>query len=140
MVSGNPSSADDQYNEGNDLLIRGEAQAAQACYEKALEMDPDFTLARYYKGHALFTLRKYKEAIECYDTVLRKDPTFYTAWYWKGRAFLRQGKMFQANTYFGKFNELFEKHREDQPALYVNKEVEKYLRDWDKQNKWGADK
>jgi tetratricopeptide (TPR) repeat protein len=68
----------------NDLSLRGEYDEAIICYDKALEIDPNYATAWCFKGNALRTLKKYDEAIICYDKALEIDPNYATAWNHKG--------------------------------------------------------
>jgi tetratricopeptide (TPR) repeat protein len=48
-------------------------QEAIYCYDKALEIDQDYSEAWYEKGKTLDKLEQYKEAITCYDKALSID-------------------------------------------------------------------
>lgn len=70
------------YPEAKDLLIEGFTYNANGnrfreaidCYERALAIDPDFSVAWSAKGVALHNLGRYDEALECYDRALALDP------------------------------------------------------------------
>ena len=57
-------------------LQRIEHDEALECYNKALEIDPDYISAWNNKGYPLYGLDRYEAAIECYDTALEIDPGF----------------------------------------------------------------
>jgi len=73
---------DTPYPEARDLLIEGLTYNAVGgrylealeCYDRALAIDPDFTIAWQAKGVALHNLGRYDKAIECYDRALSLYP------------------------------------------------------------------
>ncbi|MDD1715446.1 MAG: tetratricopeptide repeat protein [Methanolinea sp.] len=73
---------DTPYPEARDLLIEGLTYNANSnrfreaieCYDRALAIDPDFSVAWSAKGVALHNLGRYDEAITCYDRALSLDP------------------------------------------------------------------
>ncbi len=58
-------------NKGNTLARLGHFDEALACYERALEIDPDYRGAWVNKGYVLTKLGRYDEATSCADRVLR---------------------------------------------------------------------
>jgi tetratricopeptide (TPR) repeat protein len=57
------------------------------CYDKAIELNPDYAGAWYSKGNVLaYNLSKYDDAIECYNKALKIDQNNAYAWYGKGLA------------------------------------------------------
>lgn len=73
---------DTPYPEARDQLITGLTYNANGnrfleaieCYDRALEIDPDFSVAWQAKGVALHNLGRYDDALECYDRALSFDP------------------------------------------------------------------
>lgn len=59
---------------GNALNVQGNYEEAIKCYDKAIELDPNYTFAWSGKGNALSNLGKFEEAIICYDKSLAIDP------------------------------------------------------------------
>ncbi|AEF95692.1 tetratricopeptide repeat protein [Methanotorris igneus] len=94
------------YNKGWDLQDSGKYLEAIECYDKALEIEPDFVEAWNNKGLALYELGRYSEAIKCYDKALEIDPNFAVAWYNKGLALKAIGKYQEARKCFEKAYEL----------------------------------
>jgi len=70
------------YPEARDLLIEGLTYNANGgryleaieCYDRALAIDPDFTIAWEAKGVSLHNLGRYDGAIACYKEALSLDP------------------------------------------------------------------
>ena len=55
------------FSKGFALYELGRYEEAIECYDKAIELDPDYADAWKHKGDALYELGRYEEAIECYD-------------------------------------------------------------------------
>jgi tetratricopeptide (TPR) repeat protein len=79
--------AEDWYNKGVvlDKANRRFEEALQ-CYDKALEIDPEYVQAWYGKGDALYLMAR------CYDKARKIDPEYVQAWYGKGDALYLIGK------------------------------------------------
>ena len=71
---------------------RKKYEKAIGCYDKALEINPNYAIAWYNKGNALDELERYKEAIECYDRALEINSNFAEAWYNKGYVLGKLGR------------------------------------------------
>ena len=69
---------------------------AITCYDRALQIDPQYTFAWTGKGVALDELGQYEEAIECYDKALTIDPRDATTWSNKGAALVDIGRLQEA--------------------------------------------
>jgi tetratricopeptide (TPR) repeat protein len=85
------------YIKGNPLRInqpiRHYEDQVLECYDKSIEIDPNFIDAWNNKGLALHNLalgnlKKYKEAIECYDKAIEIDPNFIEPYLNKANALL----------------------------------------------------
>jgi tetratricopeptide (TPR) repeat protein len=77
-------------NEGNVLYAQTKYDEAIACYDRILEVDPNYYFAWGNKGLALDNLAKYDEAIACYDRVLDLHPADFNAWHYKGNVLYAQ--------------------------------------------------
>ena len=55
-----------------------------ACYDKAIEVNPENADAYNNKGLSLYLLRSYNEAIACYDKAIEVNPENADAHYNKG--------------------------------------------------------
>ncbi len=58
---------------------QGKYEEAIQCYDKAIELNPNYSLYYHKKGYALDNLGKYEEAIQCSNkaTQLEADPNAY---------------------------------------------------------------
>ena len=63
---------------------RKKYEKAIECYDRALEINPNFVEAWNNKGNVLDELGRYEEAIECYDKALEINPNYAEAWNNKG--------------------------------------------------------
>jgi len=57
---------------------------ALECYDKALEINPQYATAWYCKGAVLYRMEQKSEALQCYDKSITIDPLFKLAWSNKG--------------------------------------------------------
>lgn len=67
--------ANARNNMGTILLSQGDAEGALAEFEAALELAPDFVLARVNRAHALVRVGRSAEAVTALERVLGTDPT-----------------------------------------------------------------
>jgi tetratricopeptide (TPR) repeat protein len=74
------------YWVGNALFALGHKEAAIACYDQALAIQPDYSKALNNKGTALSALGHKEAAIACYDQALAIQPDDSAALYNKGNA------------------------------------------------------
>ena len=81
---------------GNKLVERGQYAEAIQCYDRVLEIDPNYANAWNNKGLALDNLRRYNEAIACYDRALEIDPNHATTWSNKGNTLHSLGRSAEA--------------------------------------------
>ena len=58
------------------LANDGKLSDAIACYDRAIELNPNLSATWNNKGYALSRLGKHKEAIECFDKALTISPGF----------------------------------------------------------------
>ncbi len=57
------------------------------CYEKAVEIDPNYVSTWISMGIAYESKKEYDKAIECYEKALELDPNHVSAWYRMGIAY-----------------------------------------------------
>jgi tetratricopeptide (TPR) repeat protein len=67
---------------------------ALKCFDKALEIDPNYTHAWVSKGLAFFNKKDYDQALMCYDKALEIDPNYTHALNNKGYAWNSKGDLF----------------------------------------------
>lgn len=90
-----------QYNEGVDRLsatdwlekgyvlgYAGKWQEAREAFTRAIELDPNNTLAYYNQATAfLFGAKEPKEAVEAYTRAIELDPNLLEAYFWRAFAY-----------------------------------------------------
>jgi tetratricopeptide (TPR) repeat protein len=81
---------------GQSLLNLDQAEEALACFEQALELEPNHAEALVKKGSALERLRKLDEAIACYDQAIAADGSMTVAYLYKGGLFNRMERFNEA--------------------------------------------
>ncbi|MDR2205125.1 MAG: tetratricopeptide repeat protein [Flavobacteriaceae bacterium] len=109
--------AEDWFNKGSEHFSKGEYQEAIECYDKAIDINPDYAEAYNNKGSALGILGKYEEAIECYDKAIELKPDNAEAYYNKGITLSYLGKYQEAVECYDKAIEL----KPDNAEVYINK-------------------
>lgn len=92
--------ADEWYNEGNDLGQSGKYEEAIKAFDEALKINPQFVDAWNNKGFALADLGRYEEAIIAYDEALKINPQDADVWFNKGVALKNLGRIDEANKAF----------------------------------------
>jgi tetratricopeptide (TPR) repeat protein len=81
---------------GQSLLNLDQAEAAVACFDQVLALDPNHPDALVKKGAALERLRKLDEAIACYDRAIAADGSLTVAYLHKGGLFNRMERFNEA--------------------------------------------
>jgi eukaryotic-like serine/threonine-protein kinase len=102
----NDPACQEWYNKGFSFDKLGRTEDALRCYDKCLELNPQYTDAWHGKGLDLFVLGQYEEAIVCYDKTLELDPHKADAWNQKGVSLGCLGKFEEAIHCFDKALEL----------------------------------
>jgi tetratricopeptide (TPR) repeat protein len=93
-------------NDGVKLSKLGKFEEAIECYDKAIEINPNFFLAWGNKGLALSNLKRYEETIECFDKIIDIEPRDFQGYENKGKALLNLKKNEEAIRCFDKAIEL----------------------------------
>ncbi|HWX21533.1 MAG TPA: tetratricopeptide repeat protein [Candidatus Binatia bacterium] len=81
---------------GQSMLNLDQAEAALACFDEVLTLDPGHTEALVKKGAALEQMQKLNEAIECYDRAIAADASLTVAYLHKGGLFNRMERFNEA--------------------------------------------
>jgi len=118
----NPSSetAEQWYIKGNSCCFdKGDYAEGIKCFNKALELDPNYVDAWYGKGMALFDSGKYEECITSYEKALELEER-YGGWYYKGMALHNLKKYEEAVECFDKALEI---EPDDKEALKRREEA-----------------
>lgn len=94
------------FNKGVALAKLGKYEEAIECYDKVIELNPNYAPAWYNKGVALAKLGRYEEAIECYKKAVELNPDYVDAWFNMGVAYAKLGKYEEAIKCYDKVLEL----------------------------------
>ena len=81
---------------GQSMLNLDKAEAALACFEEALTLEPANAEALIKKGIALERMQKLDQAIECYDRAITADGSMTIAYLHKGGLFNRMERFNEA--------------------------------------------
>ncbi len=68
------------YNDGNTLYKKGQFDEALAAYDKAINLDSNYSKAFYGKGLTYVKQRKYDEAVEAFGKAVEIDPSYDKAY------------------------------------------------------------
>ncbi|MCY4552005.1 MAG: tetratricopeptide repeat protein [Defluviicoccus sp.] len=77
LLAGDPGNAGVWHNMGVALAGAGDAEAALAAFDRALDLSPDYLHARVNRGGALQALGRHAAAAAAYGAALRLDPSLY---------------------------------------------------------------
>lgn len=103
--------AHEYYLMGNECITKiGDARAALANYDKALELYPDYVDAWVRKGVTLFDDNRRAEAEECLNHAVKLRPTEFKAVYNRGKLRLELGNIEGALIDFDKATTLKPQH------------------------------
>jgi tetratricopeptide (TPR) repeat protein len=95
-----PSTLDARINlligKGQTMFSLDQAEAALACFDEVLALNPKHPEALVKKGAALERLQKLNEAIECYDRAIAADSSMTIAYLHKGGLFNRLERFSEA--------------------------------------------
>lgn len=75
------------FDKGMALQEQENYAEALACFQKAIDIKPDFIPAWVYKGICLEQLKRYEEAIACYNQAIQINPNVTDLWYNKGTTY-----------------------------------------------------
>ncbi|HEY9696906.1 MAG TPA: tetratricopeptide repeat protein [Trichocoleus sp.] len=114
---------------GNSLLEVDKPEAAIDCYQRAIQLRPDFFEAYYNLGVVYAQQEQEQQAIEQFQKALALNPQHFPSIYGLGKIAEQQGKLQEAAT-------LYEKAHQIEPnvfnACYSLSEVLVKLHQWDK--------
>jgi tetratricopeptide (TPR) repeat protein len=115
--------ADALFNRGELLTNQGRPAEALACFEKALEINPQSAYTWYSRGVALGQLDRPQDEIASYDQALKVNPKFPEAWYNKAITLGNARQFREALTCFEKAKAL-DYADADQGISYCKKQLE----------------
>ena len=99
-------SAIDWFTKGTSLRDLGRLEEAITCYDKALEINPEFVEVWNNKGISLHMLGRLEEAVTCYDKALEINPEFAEVWNNKGLSLADLGRREEAIACYSKALEI----------------------------------
>jgi len=73
-------------NKGISFDCLGQYTEAIACFDRALQIDPEDSFTLCNKGNVLNRLDQYREALVCFNMALRVDPGIAAIWIGKGNS------------------------------------------------------
>ena len=76
--------ANEWLEEGNTLREANHYEEALLAYERAIQLNRNYTVAYYYKGAVLYYLRRYEEALLAYERAIRLNPDYANTYIGKG--------------------------------------------------------
>jgi tetratricopeptide (TPR) repeat protein len=95
-VTGPELEARELMDKGYSLTELGRLEEALEAYDRAIELQSDYSWAWARKGRTLRLLARYEEALKCYNKALEIQPRYAFAWNGKGIVLERMGKQEQA--------------------------------------------
>ncbi len=91
-ISGAGMRAEFHHTKGWVLFKTGEVQKAMESFGKAIELKPNYLLARYNLGLSLYIGKHFKEALDAFDSVLALNPSHQKAQLFKAISLARIDK------------------------------------------------
>ncbi|PSB16868.1 hypothetical protein C7B61_11415 [filamentous cyanobacterium CCP1] len=79
------------YGQGDVLAKQSRYDEALACFDRAIELQPDYHEAWVFRGVVLIHLERYQEALESCDRAIELCPTNSEAWIFRGAALHQLG-------------------------------------------------
>ncbi|PKL57612.1 MAG: hypothetical protein CVV34_06610 [Methanomicrobiales archaeon HGW-Methanomicrobiales-5] len=101
------SAAMESYRQGLHFNSNdNQFEQALECFNKSLELDPQFEDAWLGKSVALYNLRRYQDALQSIDRALELNPEYATAWWMKGMILSSLGKPDEADRSYARAQEI----------------------------------
>ncbi len=97
-------------SQGQSMMSLDNVNAALACFDEALSLDPNHAEALVKKGAALERLHKLNEALECYDRAIAADDSMTLAYLHKGGLYNRLERFKEALACYGKALRTHDQH------------------------------
>jgi len=105
LVSIDPNSPQAWIAIGNCFSLQKERPKAIACFQRAVQLEPNCAYAYTLSGHESVD-EDLDKAIGYFQLALRMDPRHYNAWYGLGTCYLRLSKLRQAEYHYRRAVEL----------------------------------
>ena len=87
---------------GNCFSLQHEPESAIKFFQRALQLDDQYTYAYTLCGHEYVTNEDLDKAIACYRNAIKVDSRHYNAWYGLGTIYFRQERLDLAEYHFRK--------------------------------------
>ena len=95
------------YNQGLHFnSYDNQFEQALECFNKSLELDPQFEDAWLGKSVAFYNLGRYPDALQAVDRALDLNPDYAMAWYMKGEILSSLGKPDEADYCYARAQEI----------------------------------
>ena len=89
------------WGEIGDLFLAGkEYEEAIVSYDKAVQINPDYSTAWFNRGYALMNLGRDEEALASFDKALQIEPDYYQAWNNRGVVLGNLGRYEEALVFY----------------------------------------
>ena len=85
------SEAQVAFREGTDLLQQPHLESAIRAFDKAIQLDPSFSVAYYSRGYAYGELGQHERAIQDYDKGIQLDTNDAIAYYNRAYSYQKIG-------------------------------------------------
>ena len=85
------------FREGTDLLQQGHYESAIRAFDKAIQLNPTFSVAYYSRGYVYGELGQHERAIQDYDQAIRLDPNDASPYASREIAYRNLGKYVEAD-------------------------------------------
>ncbi|MBP0018048.1 MAG: tetratricopeptide repeat protein [Cyanobacteria bacterium SBLK] len=84
------------FNQGVDLYYAGDIRGAWSCFERAIEIQPNYHIAYNGRGATLYNMGRYEEAIADYNRALEIQPNDHLPYNGRGNALRNMGRYEEA--------------------------------------------
>ena len=107
-IPSTPQTAQEWYERGKEAFNNDNYEEAINCFEKGIELDPDYVEAYYDLGDIYaYWYERYEEAVKCFKKVIELEPDYAGAYYNLGRVYAYWDEQYdEAMEYFKKVVEL----------------------------------
>ncbi|MFX0140041.1 MAG: tetratricopeptide repeat protein, partial [Candidatus Hodarchaeota archaeon] len=127
---------DEWYFQGNTNLRLKDFQKALDCFEKAIEIDPQFKEAWNDMSSAYKGLENYQKAIECCEKAIEIDPKHINSWFNMGIAYLEKSNIANRQKAIECFKKVIEIDPQDQEARNILKTIQEKIIDPQSKEEW----
>ena len=80
------------FREGTDLLQQPHLESAIRAFDKAIQLDPSFSVAYYSRGYAYGELGQHERAVQDFDKTIQLHPSYAAAYGNRGYAYGELGQ------------------------------------------------